>query len=229
MTTATHEETAVSTNGSKGKKVTTSKEVAINIPKLKIERMEIMVIGDSALIPHKFSSKSKNQIREKQGKTARGAKEARNPRQEFLDSLYIVDEELNLIADEDVKDLTKDTIFAMRSISFKSAAVGACSHVDGITKVLARGAFHIDGEYVRIDTDELPDMREDLVTIGMGKSDLRYRGNFKQWSAKLTVRYNASVLSREQIVNLFNTAGFSNGIGDWRPQTNGSSGMFHVG
>lgn len=226
--TAELEEVEVSTNGSKAKR-STSKEVAINIPKLKIERMEILVIGDSSLIPHKFSSKSKNQIREKQAKTAKGAKEARNPKQEYLDSLYILDKDLNLIADENVKELTNKTIYGMRSISFKSAAVGACSHVDGITKVLARGAFHIDGEYVKIDTDKIPEMREDLVTIGMGKSDLRYRGNMKNWSAKFIVRYNASVLSREQIVNLFNTAGFSNGIGDWRPQTNGSSGMFHVG
>jgi hypothetical protein len=215
------------TNGSKTSKKG-MKEVAINIPKLKIERMEILVIGDSPLIPHKFSSKSKNQIREKQAKTAKGGKEARNPHKEYLDSMYILNKDLNLIADEDVKKLTKDTIYGMRSISFKSAAVGACSHVDGITKVLARGAFHIDGEYVEVETDEIPEMREDLVTIGMGKSDLRYRGNFKNWSAKLTVRYNASVLSREQIVNLFNTAGFSNGVGDWRPQTNGSNGMFHV-
>lgn len=228
MGSATLEETVVTGNGSKPKK-SASKDVAINIPKLKIERMEITVIGDSPLIPHKFSSKSKNQIREKQAKTAKGGKEARKPEREFLDSMYILDKNLNLIADEDVKKLTKDTIYGMRSISFKSAAVGACSHVDGITKVLARGAFHIDGEYVEIETDETPEMREDLVTIGMGKSDLRYRGNFKNWSAKLTVRYNASVLSREQIVNLFNTAGFSNGVGDWRPQTNGSNGMFHVG
>lgn len=215
-----------STNGSKITSKKESKEVVINIPKLKIERMEINVVGDSSLIPHKFSSKSKNQIREKQAKTAKGAKEARDPNREFLDSLYILDEDLNLL--EDVKEITIKTVFGLRSIAFKAAAVGACSHVDGITKVLARGAFHIDGEYVKIFSNQLPEMREDLVTIGMGGSDLRYRGEFKQWSAKLIVRYNASVLSREQIVNLFNTAGFSNGVGDWRPQTDGSNGMFHV-
>jgi hypothetical protein len=44
----------------------------------------------------------------------------------------------------------------------------------------------------------------------------------------VTVRYNRNVLSAEQIVSLFNTAGFAIGIGEWRPQKNGGFGMFHV-
>jgi hypothetical protein len=29
-------------------------------------------------------------------------------------------------------------------------------------------------------------------------------------------------------VNLFNTAGFAIGVGEWRPQRDGSYGMFHI-
>jgi hypothetical protein len=42
------------------------------------------------------------------------------------------------------------------------------------------------------------------------------------------VRFNANVLSAAQIVNLFNTAGFGVGIGEWRPEKDGQFGMFHV-
>jgi len=71
-------------------------------------------------------------------------------------------------------------------------------------------------------------MREDMVRVGMGTADLRYRGEFADWSAKLLVRYNANVLSESQILNILNVAGFAVGVGEWRPERDGMSGMFHV-
>jgi hypothetical protein len=73
-----------------------------------------------------------------------------------------------------------------------------------------------------------PDMREDMVRIGMGTADLRYRGEFKTWATTLHIRYNARAMSMEQIVNLFNIGGFACGVGEWRPGRDGSNGMFHV-
>jgi hypothetical protein len=112
-----------------------------------------------------------------------------------------------------------------------------------MTKVAARQAFHILGEdvdvdgvfegtkarhnLVRIDGGE-PAMREDTVRVGMGTADLRYRGEFADWSARLLVRYNANVLSESQILNIINVAGFAVGVGEWRPERDGSYGMFHV-
>jgi hypothetical protein len=71
-------------------------------------------------------------------------------------------------------------------------------------------------------------MREDMVRVGMGSADLRYRGEFKEWKTTFSIRFNKNVLSIEQIVLLFNTAGFAIGVGEWRPEKNGSHGMFHV-
>ena len=90
----------------------------------------------------------------------------------------------------------------------------------------ARGAFHIDGDLVSIQGK--PTMREDMVRIGKGVADIRYRGEFKTWSVRLRIRYNANVLSAEQIINLFETAGFGIGVGEHRPQKNGQNGLFHV-
>ncbi|NQS97851.1 MAG: hypothetical protein HQ591_05310 [candidate division Zixibacteria bacterium] len=117
--------------------------------------------------------------------------------------------------------------YGFPAIAFKSAAVDACSHIDGVTKVLARGAFHINGKLLKIEADE-PTMREDMVRIAMGTADLRFLGEFKKWKVLIPIRYNASVLSPDQIVNLFNTAGFAVGVGEMRPARNGSYGMFHV-
>ncbi|KKL87021.1 hypothetical protein LCGC14_1938870, partial [marine sediment metagenome] len=120
----------------------------------------------------------------------------------------------------------KKNKYGFPAIAFKKAAVDACSHVDGLTKVLARGGFHVVGEMVEIKGK--PRMREDMVRIAMGTADIRYRGEFPEWSCTLSIRHNPNVLSAEQIINLFNVAGFAVGIGEGRPQKDQSWGMFHV-
>jgi hypothetical protein len=182
----------------------------IELPKLNIQRLMIKLVGDSPLICHRWSEKAKREMLQKQMKKAKTAKEAKDPQQDFLSSLYVL----------------PDGKYGFPVVAFKAAAVNACSHVDGVTKVEARGAFHINGEMAIIEGSK-PAIREDMVRIFSG-ADIRYRGEFKTWSVKLDIRYNAAVLSAEQVTNLFNTAGFAIGVGEWRPQKNGSYGMFHV-
>ena len=184
--------------------------VTISLPQMNIQRMTIRLVGDSPLISHAWSDKAKKQMLDKHMKKAKAAKEAKDPERDFQESLYHL----------------PDGGFGFPAVAFKAAAVDACSHVDGVTKVEARGAFHIIGDMVQIKGTPTP--REDMVRIGMGTADIRYRGEFREWSAVVDIRYNANVLSAEQIVNLFNTAGFGIGVGEWRPQRDGSFGMFHV-
>ena len=183
----------------------------IVIPGMNIKHSEIFLVSDSPLISHRWSEKSKKEIRDKQQKKAKTARDIRDPNAEFEDSLYHIE----------------GGGYGFPAVAFKAAAVNACSHVDGITKVHARGAFHIMCELVTIEGDK-PIQREDMVRVGMGVADLRYRGEFKKWHCKIPVRFNANVLSLEQITNIFDTAGFSTGVGEWRPQKNGDYGMFHV-
>lgn len=186
------------------------KSTAIQLPQMQIQHMEITLEGDSPLICHRWSEKAKKEILDKQMKKAKQAKEAKDPERDFRESLYEHPE----------------GGYGFPVVAFKAAAVDACSYVDGITKVAARGAFHVQEELARLDGE--PSMREDMVRVGMGTADIRYRGEFKKWSTKLLIRFNSAVLSAEQIVNLFNIAGFAVGVGEWRPQKNGSYGMFHV-
>lgn len=185
-------------------------EKPIELVKLKIEMIRLTLAGDSSLICNQWSEKAKGQMRDKQQKRAKSAKEAKDPQKDFEGSLYRLPE----------------GGYGFPAVAFKAAAVDACSHIDGVTKVQARGAFHLNAEMVKI--DGTPVMREDMVRVGMGVADIRYRGEFNEWSATFVLRYNANVLSADQIVNLFNTAGFAIGVGEWRPQRDGSHGMFHV-
>ena len=180
------------------------------IPRIDVRKMLITLIGDAPLIVHKWSEKAKKQILDKQMKKAKVAKDAKNPQQDYEDSLYVHPE----------------GGYGFPTIGFKNAAVGACRYADGIKMTEARGAFHIVGELAKIEGE--PSMREDMVSIGMGVADIRFRGEFKEWRTTLQIRYNTAVLSPEQIVNLFNLAGFGVGVGEWRAERNGNHGLFHV-
>lgn len=194
----------------------------VEIPKLDIRTFQITLVGDSPLIVHRFSEKAKKQMLDKQMKVATAAKVAKDPFRDYAESMYW----LSPIPAKITPEAIAEAKFGFPAIGFKAAAVDACSHVSDLTKVEARGAFHIPGEFVEIIGH--PQMREDVVRIAMGTADLRYRGEFKDWKAQITVRHNARVLSAEQIINLFNTAGFAIGVGEWRPQKDGMNGMFHV-
>jgi hypothetical protein len=186
------------------------KTVALEIPPIDVRTLELTVVGDSPLICHRWSEKAKKQMLDKQMKKAKTAKEAKDPEADFRASLYE----------------HPDGGYGFPCVAFKASAVGACRFSDGIKMTEARGAFHIVGELAKI--DGTPTMRDDMVRVGMGTADIRFRGEFKSWRVTLTVKYNAAAISAEQIVNLFNLAGFGVGVGEWRPEKDGSYGRFHV-
>jgi hypothetical protein len=193
----------------------------VEIPAIKTKRMDVAIKGISPLICHRFSEKAKKQMLEKQQKKASAGKEKRDPWMEFCQSLYWLTDMPETPTAEDVEKAT----FGFPAVGLKAAAVRAATDV-GLNMTDTRRMFHVLGEYVTI--NGTPRMREDTVTIGRGSTDLRYRGEFPEWSCTFEVQYNSGVAAEEQIFNLFNTAGFGVGIGDWRPQKNGSFGRFEL-
>lgn len=218
------------------------KETAVvNLPELKLEHFTLKIIGDSPLISHAWSEKAKLMMLSKQQKKAATAKEVRRPTVEFADSLYWLTPKPNLdgLSDEQAQAILADIIpkskFGFPTIAFKAAALDAGYQQGALTrnagtgdlaKTTARGAFHVKDEFAII--DGLPTPREDMARIGMGTADLRYRAEFKSWRTELNITYNATVITLEQIINLFRLGGFSNGVGEWRPSRDGSFGTFHV-
>lgn len=200
-----------------------AKTTGITLPPLAIQTMTVKLIGDSSLIVHAWSPKAIEMMAAKQQKKATAGREAKDPWQDFVGSMYWLSERPDKPSEADVEAAR----FGFPAIAFKAAAVTACTSIGTVTKVAARQAFHVEGEFVEIKGPP-PAMREDVCRVGMGTADLRYRGEFSPWSAELTVKFNASVMSAEQVVNLFETAGFAVGVGEWRPERDGPHGRFHV-
>jgi hypothetical protein len=189
---------------------TATVETPISIPKIDVRQIQVALVGDSPLICHRWSEKAKKEMLDKQMKKAKTARAAKDPDANYRESLYEHPE----------------GGYGFPCVAFKASAVGACRFAEGMKMTEARGAFHVVGELARIEGK--PNMREDMVRVGMGSADIRHRGEFKTWRVTLTISYNASAISVEQIINLLNLAGFGVGVGEWRPEKDGSYGRFHV-
>jgi hypothetical protein len=181
--------------------------VTLHAPK--ILHSELRIKGTSALICHRWSEKAKKEMLDKQMKKATKGREAKDPQRDYEDSLYKL----------------PDGKFGFPSIAFKAAIVRAGTYSE-MKMTYLRGAFHIVGEMVEI--EGTPRMREDMVRVGMGTADIRYRGEFPEWQAVLHIAYNAASISLEQIANLLMVAGFAVGVGEWRPEKDGQFGTFEV-
>lgn len=195
----------------------------ILIPRPNVQTVKIPIVGISSLIMHKFSSKARKMMLDKQTKQAKTAKAAKVPDEDYKGSMYVAE---------------PDKWYGMPATSFKAAAVGACRLVDGLTMTSSKLMFFVEPDGRTAEGDDLvkiigdPRMREDIVRLESGVADVRHRAEFVEWSAELTVTFNADALSVEQLVNLFSLAGEWVGIGDWRPSSpksaSGTHGRFRV-
>lgn len=69
--------------------------------------------------------------------------------------------------------------------------------------------------------------RGDWATVSR-RGIWRVRPMFEDWSAILTISFNAKYISAQQIASLLVTAGLFVGVGDWRPENKGMFGKFEI-
>ena len=199
----------------------------IVIPAIKKKTLNVRIVGESEFVSHKFSEKAKKMIRDKKEQVAKQGRGKHDPNEEYAQSLYWLGKDGREIAAG--KDPSKHKYgFGFKAGGMKKCIVNAAVDVDGIYKTTIRRALFVEprGGFVKI--EGTPVMREDPVVVGKGAADLRYRAEFWPWHMNLKITYNANIISKEQILNLLNLAGFSTGIGECRPEKDGAWGMFKV-
>ena len=206
----------------------------VAIKPIEMNVVEITIKGDTPLIMHAWSEKAKRMMLEAQTGKAKGKKkELRNPVEDFINSMYWLTEAPTEYTEEAFeKAIENGARFGFPVTAFKQAAISAAYRMKWVKdKMGLRGAFFIESDcddMIEIKSDT-PIMREDMVKIGMGTADLRYRGEFRNWSATFRVKYNSNgEFSFENILNIINAGGQVCGVGEWRPERDGQFGMYHV-
>lgn len=209
-------------------------ETVVTIKPLEIKMVPIKIVGDSPLIVHAWSEKAKKMMLDAQTKaTKTKAKEIRNPIDEFINSMYwLTDVPEESTEEAFVKAVEAGAKWGFPVGAIKQAANSAAYRLGWVKNQMElRGSYFLKTEYgdmAQIEGDA-PEMREDMVRIGQGSADLRYRAEYKNWYMNMVLQYNASGnLTIEQIVNCINAGGYSVGIGEWRPEKDGNFGRFHV-
>lgn len=224
----------------------TTKAATLEIVRPEFITIPITIIGTSPLIVHNFSEKSRRQMLEAQQQKSTSRKKKHDPKitwNDFKNSLYWLSPEPEdgrdeVEAEANYREAIKDGChFGFRTDGIKASAISG-AYRSGFTKdkVSVQGAFHIDGataystsEFAEIVGSE-PIMREDVVRIGQGTADLRYRAQFNEWEIPLNLKYNKNgMYSLEQILTFIETGGFTVGIGEWRVEKGGQFGMYMIG
>lgn len=191
-------------------------QIIITIPKPNFQTFDVELCGTTALICHNWSQKAKEaMLAKQQGKKV--PKSPKDPEADFRASLY------EFANDEG------EIWYGFPAVAFKKAAVRAAQQFD-IDMTIARQLFWVYGvdnpDFVTINGE--PKMREDVVRLNGKTADLRYRAEFFPWSTVLRMKINCQMTAVETIFNLIAQAGFSVGVGEWRPERNGQFGCFEV-
>lgn len=191
-----------------------SESKAIRIKPIKKTTLSVRIAGLTPLIHHKFSQKAKEQMRRKKGGSKTKEREPLDAEAECEAATYRLSDGSPAIPVSQVKN-----------------AMCSAAHKDlGFEKKLVRSGLFIfadEGFLCRLDTPG-GKMREDVVRVGMGSADLRYRPCYEEWAVNLTIEFDADQVSPEDIVNLLERAGFGIGCGEWRPEKDGEFGRFCV-
>lgn len=189
-----------------------AEEQEARVFELRLATMEVPIIGVSPFLAHRFSEEAQESIAVAQSGAHRGKKPPRAPEREFELAQY----------------RTPDDRHGVPAAAFKRAVVAAVRYVEGLTMTRVEGALQIPGSILPFAEHSEPVMQADRVVIGRGTTSIAYRARYDEWSVQVPVRFQEDVISPEQLANLFQIAGFSVGVGDWRPACKGSFGMFRV-
>ena len=188
-------------------------QITIAQPKYGALRMFVMGEPGSSLILHRWGRKA---ITEMLGKHMghKLPQEDKQPFEDFLDTLY---------RDAITGEMT------IRSIMFKAAMLAALRDAPGVTRIDAITGITVMGEFFPLYGK--PTNRLDAVRVGPYNdrvADIRFRGEYDEWVAALTFRFNTAAISETAIANLLSMAGALYGIGEWRVQKSGQNGLFRV-
>lgn len=214
-----------------------SDEKTINIVPPRPATLHLRLHGEGIIVVHAFSAKAKGEMRDKQQKNAKRARDAKDPVAEYNGARYQVQYHDGTMVD------------AFPAMTIKKSLVSACRLLDGIPMTLVKQTIFVNRaqELLPIEkapgvpyrgaheTEFAPIMREDIVRVGgragpgSGTADLRYRPQYTPWTIPVEVTFLPNVITPEQVVNLFAYAGFGCGIGENRAEkTGGSWGLFRV-
>lgn len=196
----------------------TTLQVAITPPNF--QRLAINIQGTTPLVINRFSAKAMEMMRKAQeagnASRSRKAHEAKD-----FDALF-----------QGAKHISDEGWEGIHAAAFRNGAISAC-RACGFKMTHAKLAFTVEQDgFDRVDGAPLVRLTsgeaEQWVAPtrnATGVIDLRCRPMYREWGATLRIRYDAGMLTGDDVVNLVARVGLQVGIGEGRPDSKMSAGL----
>ena len=192
--------------------------VTIKAPQFK--RAVFTIKGTAPLVIHRFSAKTKEQMRLKMetGKAA-GAKKDRTAKdsdQTFNEARYI----------------SKAGWDGFHAGAVRNALISACRLV-GFKMTLAKLSVFVEADGWDKAEPQIPLIRiygkavrqDDMARVETGQPYVTIRAAYHGWTAKVTIRWDADQFTIDDVTSLMQRVGGQVGIGEGRPDSKNSAGM----
>lgn len=193
-------------------------DTTVSLKRIQRETALIDIKGTAPLIVHAWDAKAKKQMLDSQ-QGVKKVKVIRDPQADYESSMYRFEDGGHGFPTLGFKSATVTggyRTFGGKSVKMTELRLALSFITDGIS-TLGEQLTRIQGQ---------PIMREDMVRVGMG-TDLRFRAEYRDWSARLRIDYLPHMIDIDSIVALVDAGGM-NGVGEWRPEKDGVFGTFEV-
>lgn len=196
------------------------KEANITIRPPNFGTATFKIQGIAPLVIHRFSAKTKNQMKEKMetGKAA-SSKKTREPKS--------TDETFN-----EARYISKEGWDGFHAGSIRNALISACRLV-GFKMVLAKmsvfvepdGWDKVEPQIPLIRIYGKPTKQEDMARVETGQPYVTVRAAYHDWSANIRIRWDNDQFTLADVSSLLSRVGLQVGIGEGRPDSKNSAGM----
>jgi hypothetical protein len=195
--------------------------VAVTIKAPNFKTGEFRIIGNAPLVIHRFSAKTKQQMKDKMemGKASGSKKvrEAKSTDTTFNEARYV----------------SREGWDGFHAGAIRNALISACRLV-GFKMTLAKMSLFVLADGVDKEEPQIPLIRildakptkqEDMARVETGQPYVTVRAAYHGWAAKLRIRWDADQFTTDDVSNLLMRVGLQVGIGEGRPDSKNSAGM----
>lgn len=195
-----------------------SEHVQIKAPNFRTAVFKIK--GNAPLVIHRFSAKTKNQMKEKM-ETGKSASSKKNREPKSTEELY-----------NESRYISMEGWDGFHAGAIRNAMISACRLV-GFKMTLAKMSVFVIRDGIDAQEPQIPLIRiygnsvkqEDMARVETGQPYVTVRAAYHEWSAKIKIRWDADQFSVSDVSNLLARVGMQVGIGEGRPDSKNSAGM----
>lgn len=181
---------------------------------------EFHIIGTAPLVVHRFSAKTKNEMKQKM-ETGKASSSKKDRSAKSTDDTY-----------QEARYISKDGWDGFNASAIRNAMISACRLVN-FKMTLAKLSVFVEADGWDKTEPQIPLIRiigkptkqEDMARVQTGQPYVTVRAAYHNWEAKVRLRWDADQFTLADVANLLSRVGQQVGICEGRPDSKNSAGM----